>query len=412
MTDMLPADTGTSADEPPLRDDLADYGARVEVVDAEHLLVEVSGMDADAYRLSQAAVLGAGWGPIPLGRVDPLRPDIKPHKTLWDTRVTGYDGIDRTAEQIADIAERIAGRIASGRERGMLNSGARVPAGVIGLDVDDYGDKHGLATIERRTATWGELPPTYRLTARGFADGSGILLYRVPPDWIARGEIPGRDRQPSHVEIVQRHHRYCVAPGGLHHTGAVYRVYNERSGAVLPLYWMPSRDALPELPAGWLDGLRARNGIARGRGRAVTTPADVAAFADERTFNQYPDMLARVVRRVREATGEGQTRNAYRDALWLAAHEADAGYYPWTTADAAIRAAAIAAYAERGRTLDARDYARCADTAIRAVLEADPYADIADEWADDDEPPERARRRWPLFDPRARATYRPMKAAR
>ena len=50
----------------------------------------------------------------------------------------GYDGVDATTDEIAEWPKLIVGRMLAG-ERGVLNLGARVPVGVIGIDVDQYG---------------------------------------------------------------------------------------------------------------------------------------------------------------------------------------------------------------------------------------------------------------------------------
>lgn len=403
---MIPEAPATKQATPPLRDDLADYGAYVEDIGNGELLVEVGGIHAEEFARIAKAAMGAGWGPLAVGRVDPIRPDLAPHKTLWHSGLTGYNGTDATAETVTGWPLDIARRIAGGQERGLLNIAVRMPVGVIGLDVDNYGDKHGLDTLGRREAQWGTLPPTWRLTARPYASGSGIRLYRVPGDWLGVGEIPGLDGLPSHVEIIQRHHRYAVAPGGLHHTGHLYRLCDERTEAVMPPYWLLRPEVLPELPVSWRDGLRATGRTARRRGSPVT-PADVAAFAEEFTFNAYPDELAAIVQRVR-ATGDTSisTRNACRDALWIAAHKAAAGCYPWTTAREAIRAAAVAAYAERGREIDAHDFDRLADGAVGQVLDTDDYADLVNEWGEDRRPAT-ARRTGRAYRPAYRRAYRP-----
>lgn len=408
---ILPDTAVTEQVEPPWRDDLDTHGARVESAGADEIRVEIGGMEPDDYGRSQTAVLGAGWGPLALGRIDPTKPHLHPHKRIWDSGRTGWNGTDATPDTLT-TAEAIATRIL-GQERGILNSGARMPVGVIGLDVDAYGDKHGLDTLTRCEARWGSLPPTYRLTARDYASGSGIRFHRVPDDWIGVGEIPGHVGQPSHVEIIQRHHRYAVAPGGLHHTGQVYRLHDERTGAVMPPFWLPPPELLPELPAAWLDGLRATGRTARRRGSPVT-PADVAAFADEHTFNEFPGELDRVVGQVLATGRGGNTRNACRDALWIAAHKAAAGCYPWQTASTAIRSAACTAYAERGRELDARDFDRMADGAVAAVLDRDDYAELTDEWGEDRVPDTAplsvaglARIAQPTYRPAHRPAYRP-----
>lgn len=77
---------------------------------------------------------------------------------------------------------------AAGRLRG-ANLGLRVPEGVIGIDVDHYGDKTGgdtLAAVETKLGV--RLPPTHSITSRPRTP-SRISLYRVPVGTVLKTEI-------------------------------------------------------------------------------------------------------------------------------------------------------------------------------------------------------------------------------
>ena len=83
---------------------------------------------------------------------------------------TGHDGINPS---FADMH-------AWSQDRHDNNLALRLSAEEIGIDVDNYGDKNGGATLAEAEKRWGTLPPTYRSTSR--EDGvSGIRLFRVPP---------------------------------------------------------------------------------------------------------------------------------------------------------------------------------------------------------------------------------------
>lgn len=59
------------------------YGAVVERTGDGQCAVEYNGLEADDF-VSRALVnLGHGYGAVPIGRVDPLRPDLPPHKVAW-----------------------------------------------------------------------------------------------------------------------------------------------------------------------------------------------------------------------------------------------------------------------------------------------------------------------------------------
>ena len=80
---------------------------------------------ADAW----STYLDGGWGVLPL---DPRSKGTPPAGT------TGGSGVDLTPDQLA----RWANVNADG------NIAVRLPHNVVGLDVDDYGDKHGAANLE------------------------------------------------------------------------------------------------------------------------------------------------------------------------------------------------------------------------------------------------------------------------
>ncbi|MBZ2195976.1 AAA family ATPase [Occultella gossypii] len=128
--------------------------------------------------------------------------------------------------------------------------------GVVGLDVDAYGDKAGAETLAALEAEYGELPATVRVTSRADApdyDGtSGIRLYRLPAALAAleRKRVwlsgPGEG-----IETVRWGHRQAnVWPTRHPRTGRIYGYLDERTGAVVhgPL---SDPKELPELPEAW-----------------------------------------------------------------------------------------------------------------------------------------------------------------
>jgi hypothetical protein len=125
------------------------------------------------------------------------------------------------------------------------NIALRLPRDVLGIDVDDYGNKHGGQTLAKREAQWGPLPPTWRTTNRD--DGiSGIRLFRVPEGLAWPGEVG-----PS-IETVHWGHRYAMAWPSLHPEGRVYRWITPDG---LTSTTLPDPDELPELPEAWVMGL-------------------------------------------------------------------------------------------------------------------------------------------------------------
>ncbi len=105
------------------------------------------------------------------------------------------------------------------------NIALRLPDGVVGIDVDHYGDKTGGDTIAEHENRWGRLPAAPLTTSR--ADGlSGIRLYRVPPGTRLVGELPD-------VEIIQPHHRYAIVSPSVHPEGRAYRWLDAATAARL-----------------------------------------------------------------------------------------------------------------------------------------------------------------------------------
>jgi hypothetical protein len=125
--------------------------------------------------------------------------------------------------------------------------GLRLLPWQMGLDIDarDGGDE----TVREYVEKLGGLPETYRSTAR---DGlNGILLYEIPAGLKLKGDLgPG-------VQIVQYHHRHCTAWPTIHpKTRTKYRWF--AGDEMMPEGLVPMANALPGLPAAWLDELVTR----------------------------------------------------------------------------------------------------------------------------------------------------------
>lgn len=143
----------------------------------------------------------------------------------------------------------------------------RPPPSVKIFDVDEYEEKHGIGTIERAEAHLGELPATWRVSARGPLNPSGRYLYRCPEEVefndavfqpygvTETRSVKGRDTTKiwTDVEVVRTRHRWSWAPGIVHYKNGelvkVYDSFNEECA-------MPAVDDLPWLPPAWTDYLR------------------------------------------------------------------------------------------------------------------------------------------------------------
>lgn len=324
------------------------------------------GLRADEFAGAVGWLLDRGHHPVPLGR----RVNGKPAgKAPWLKHLIGNEGVDADRDQIESWPARIARLQAKGVE-GILNVGIRLPVGGVGIDVDGYDGKRGLETLSELEARLGALPPTFRVTARGFDCGSGIRLFRIAEGVRLRGDVKAADGRDGHVEIIQRHLRVVVVPPSTHPTGSRYVVYDERTGEAIDL---PPPGEWAELPPAWVEHLRSDADT-----KAEATSEEVERFGAEHTGDAHPRMLAAVVAPVRNSTASLQsTRNAVRDALCQAAREARGGWYPWNRATSEIGSAAAESYAERDSNLDQEDFGRLEAFAVAKANGEDLDALIA-----------------------------------
>ncbi len=172
------------------------------------------------------------------------------------------------------------------------NLALRLPDTIIGLDVDNYGDKTGGDTLADLVQECGPLPATWLSTSRG--DGvSGIRLYAVPAGTRLITALPG-------VELIQHHHRYTVAWPSIHpKTGDRYQWLNEQTGEVGDL---PHAHNIPPLPQAWVTRLETTS-------QPATKNPDIDP---EPIINQFP--AGDACHHIRTAAGKvltspGQTRH-------------------------------------------------------------------------------------------------------
>ncbi len=193
-----------------------------------HAARPTRGIRQQPFRKGAQAARDRGWPVVPTSRRGTKSPLAK--------GITGYDGIDASDEQLADLIARYP----------YANLGLRLPFDVLGLDVDAYDGRAGAATLASLTAELGPLPTTYRSTSRAPEDPvSGIYLYRAPRemDWKWVGDLgPG-----SGIEIIQRHHRFVSCWPSVHNsTKRIYAWWRGNEQADIP---RPTD--LPLLPVKW-----------------------------------------------------------------------------------------------------------------------------------------------------------------
>lgn len=229
------------------------------------------------YSAAAWAYRRAGWaGVLPL-----------PPRAKWPPPggYTGWAGVDPSG---ADIQAWVDGPEGAG------NVALRLPAGVYGLDVDDYGGKTGGVALAGLVDALGALPATWIVTSRD--DGvSGIRLYRA--------ELPAgrrwRDEPAGHgvgIEAIHLGHRYAVAWPSLHpDTGGKYTLY--RPDGTPADGEVPEVAELPWLPAGWVEALSEPGEIRTGEmaGHAETVEA-VSAWREGEPCPRVRDAHHRALR--------------------------------------------------------------------------------------------------------------------
>lgn len=162
--------------------------------------------------------LEAGWHPLPCNG-----------KVLMVTGFSGGYPHDADEAQIREWVEDPRYLHA--------NVALRLPDGLIGIDIDQYKFKNKTGEWKQKNGYYNlrdtalqnglvwPLSPTVVVTSRDKDKLSGIRLYKVPPG-IKFKTVPCNG-----VEIIQRHHRYLMAPPSIHpDLGTTYKWYDQREG--------------------------------------------------------------------------------------------------------------------------------------------------------------------------------------
>lgn len=183
-----------------------------------------------------------GWSPIPL-------PEKR--KEFPPTGFTGRAGKFAEESDILKWLEDVQyerGNIALRLGNMLSINGSRYE--IIGIDVDNYGDKKGakdLAALEKKL---GPLPETYLSSAR--TDGvSGIRFFLVPYGYGFKGKAS------DSIEIIQRVHRYAVIYPSIHPDTEGQYYWYEPGVAPNGVNFcdIPAAQDMAALPDSWIDFL-------------------------------------------------------------------------------------------------------------------------------------------------------------
>jgi hypothetical protein len=218
-----------------------------------------------------------------LGPVIPLPPGKK-HPPLKG--FTGRNGRTPTRDEIEAWRSQF----------GNGNVAFPLPPGVAGIDVDDYGDKHGAATLAEAEKRWGRLPLTVRSQNRN--DGaSGIKLFRMPLGVELHGKVEFPELHFDGIDVIQHHHRYLVVWPSIHPSGRLYVWFDERTEIILGR--APRLNDLPELPTAWVEALRSEVPRKRTSGQPSARRTDAVHFdvSDAMTGGQASEAVLDCLRR-------------------------------------------------------------------------------------------------------------------
>lgn len=254
----------------------------------------------------------AGWSPLPLPPGQKSYPPV------------GYTGQKGRHAEPSQVEQWIV-------RKGDGNVALRMPPTLIGIDVDNYGDKAGAETLARAEESWGPLPDTWRTTSR--TDGiSGIRLFRIPEGLAWPGKLP----QGGGVELCRWDHRYVIVAPSIHDkTGEQYHWFapdgSQTTGtAAKDGEWeFPALDELAELPAEWVEGLTAGKTWTE-RDEEDLDPEEVQAWILDRPDGAPCEKMQRTLdawmSKVSAAGEDGGAHDAARDASWAVLRDSAAGH--------------------------------------------------------------------------------------
>lgn len=236
-----------------------------------------------------------GWIPLPLpvGKKSPP-PD-------------GYTGFRAKPVSTVEFERWIVANAAG-------NVASRMPVGVVGIDIDDYDDKHGAIDLARLEEIHGSLPPTWSSSSRGVGSASGIRFYRVPVGTRFPGGLS------TSIEVIQPHHRYAVVAPSTHPEGRPYCWYDTGDEASSE---PPDIDDLADLPWAWIEALSVKGPVGYTHDPAST--AEVDAFIHTNVERSRQTALKGI------QTSLGKRQKGRHDTLversCQVAREAAAGWY-------------------------------------------------------------------------------------
>jgi P4 family phage/plasmid primase-like protien len=238
----------------------------------------------------------AGYSPIPL-----------PYKEKWPPPKGGYTGGDNKPITEKRIRQWLA-------DKTPRNIGIVMPDNVVILDVD------GAEALQRLIEHLGELPHTWR-TTNGDPDRFHLWL-EAPRNRTWPGKIV------NGVDVIQRHHRYLVAPPSIHPSGAMYHFINPRGKVE---FYIPEPYELDFVSERVIRG--TRQGAYKPFERAdVDSQSWLDEFGGGRICAEMRRVLVRHQKLLRQGAADGGMHDAMTNGVWAVMAEISHGHTGGTKA--------------------------------------------------------------------------------
>jgi hypothetical protein len=210
---------------------------------------------------------------------------------------------------------------------------------LIGIDVDDYGDKHGAAQLAALEAELGPLPETVVSSARWVASPlSGTRLFLVPKGFKFKGKaVPTGHTGPKHIDVLYAGLRYLVVWPSIHPTGAEYehRYGRPGSASALKVYdGVPPVEDVAVLPEKWFGHLKT--GESDGADlKSDITFSELQEWAEATFRDCGGDPCAAMADKLAEYIGQldgSDSHHPLTDAVWFFTKSALEGHAGYNTA--------------------------------------------------------------------------------
>jgi hypothetical protein len=207
---------------------------------------------------------------------------------------------------------------------------------LIGIDVDDYGDKHGAEQLAALEAELGPLPDTVMSSARWeTAPMAGTRIFLVPKGYRYKGKAFATNHSgPKHIDTIHAGHRYLVVWPSIHPTGAVYEFRWGRPGEALKMYTgVPPMADVAVLPEKWFRHLEA--GESNGAdARSDMDFGELEAWADATFRECQGDPCAAMVAKLAEYKAGldlSDSHHPLNTVVWSFTKKALEGHSGWHT---------------------------------------------------------------------------------